>query len=124
MEENKQKIFAFFFEMRQNFYLYHLTTLKYSRHVGTGNFVDSLDTLIDTFLETYMGKYKRPSKINTKLVLSSMTDDEAFNELNIYTSYLSDELPKLISPNDSDLLNIRDEILALFNRNKYLFELN
>jgi hypothetical protein len=124
MEENKQKIFAFFFEMRQNFYLYHLTTLKYSRHVGAGNFVDSLDTLIDTFLETYMGKYKRPSKINTKLVLSSMTDDEAFNELNIYTSYLSDELPKLISPNDSDLLNIRDEILALFNRNKYLFELN
>ena len=124
MEENKQKIFSFFFEMRQNFYLYHLTTLKYSRHIGAGNFVDSLDTLIDTFLETYMGKYKRPTKINTKLSLVSMSDEEALNELNIYPSYLSDELPKLISPNDSDLLNIRDEILGLFNRNKYLFELN
>jgi hypothetical protein len=110
--------------MRQNFYLYHLTTLKYSRHVGVGTFVDSLDALIDTFLETYMGRYVRPSKIKTEISLESMTDGGALSELNQYTSYLSDVLPNLISPKDTDLLNIRDEILGLFNRNKYLFELN
>lgn len=112
MEENKQKIISFFFQMRQNFYLYHLTTLKYSRHVGVGNFVDSLDALIDTFLETYMGRYERPNKINTRTFLASMNDDEALAELSLYTSYLSDQLPKLISPSDTDLLNIRDEILG------------
>jgi hypothetical protein len=124
MEVNKLKIISFFFQMRQNFYLYHLTTLKYSRHVGAGNFVDSLDTLIDTFLETYMGKYGRPNKINSGILLESMTDEEALLELSLYTSYLSNILPILISPNDTDLLNIRDELLGLFNRNKYLFNLN
>jgi len=124
MEESKQKIISFFFQMRQNFYLYHLTTLKYSRHVGTGEFVESLDTLIDTFLETYMGRYGRPLRINTALNLKSFTDEDIIIELNIYTSYLSDQLPKLIYPYDTDLLNIRDEILGLFNRNKYLFKLN
>lgn len=125
MEESKQKIFSFFFQMRQNFYLYHLTTLKYSRHVGVGTFVDSLDALIDTFLETYMGKYGRPtSEINFNLLLNTITDKFALIELDLYISYLSNELPKLILPTDTDLLNIRDEFLGLFNRNKYLFKLD
>jgi hypothetical protein len=125
MEQNKLKIVSFFFQMRQNIYLYHLTTLKYSRHVGTGNFVDSLDTLIDTFLETYMGKYGRPtSEINFNLLLNTITDKFALIELDLYISYLSNELPKLILPTDTDLLNIRDEFLGLFNRNKYLFKLD
>jgi len=131
--ENKNKIILFFFEMRQNLYFYHLTTLKYSRHVGVGKLVDSLDTLIDTFLETFFGRYGRP-KINLKsmddkdvsleLKLKSFDDNSIIFEVNTILSYLYNLIPFLLSPDDTDLLNIRDEIVGLFNRNKYLFELN
>jgi hypothetical protein len=125
MEENKKKIISFFFQMRQNIYLYHLTTLKYSRHVGTGKFVDSLDTLIDTFLETYMGRYGRPTtEIKRVIHLLSFNDDQILDEIGFYINYLSKELPTYILPTDTDLLNIRDELLGLFNRNIYLFKLN
>jgi hypothetical protein len=38
-------------------------------------------------------------------------------------NWLVGTLPKLLKPEDSDLLNIRDEILADLNKARYLFTL-
>lgn len=123
--DRKSKLIVFFFGLRNNLYLYHLTTYKYSRHVASGSLVDKFDDLIDNFLEIYFGKYGRPDQfedVNLKLCKSS--DAESYMELSTYINFLNNEIPLLIKPNDTDLLNIRDEMVGILNNTKYLFELS
>jgi len=62
--------------------------------------------------------------VSLELKLKSFDDNSIIFEVNTILSYLYNLIPFLLSPDDTDLLNIRDEIVGLFNRNKYLFELN
>jgi len=124
-EEAKSKLIGFFFGLRNNLYLYHLTTYKYPRHVAVGTLVDTFDDLIDKFLETFFGKYGRPDTFpETMIRLSKLSDGEAYLELNNYIDFLNNEIPLLVDSKDSDLLNIRDEMVGTLNNNKYLFLLN
>ena len=123
-ESVKQELIEFFFCLKNNLYLYHLSTYSYSRHIAVSNLLDSFDTLIDKFLEIYFGKYGRPDQFtNVKLELNKLSDPEAFMELASYIEYLNVTIPVLINPKDTDLLNIRDEMVGILNNTKYLFEL-
>jgi len=121
--ENSKKVFiTFFFSLRNNLYLYHLTTTNYARHVAVANLLEKFDELIDNFLEVLFGKSSRPTEMLVeKLELASMNDADAFLKLQEYIDFLINELPKLINENDSDLLNIRDEMVGHLNNTKYLF---
>jgi hypothetical protein len=124
-EEAKNKLIVFFFGLRNNLYLYHLTTYKYPRHVATGTLVDAFDGLIDKFLEIFFGKYGRPNTFSeTMIKLSKLSDSDALFELDTYIEFLNNDIPVLVSKNDTDLLNIRDEMVGILNNNKYLFLLN
>jgi hypothetical protein len=123
MENSKIELASFFFTLRNRLYYYHLTTEKYPRHVAVATLVDSMDDLIDNFLEVLYGKYQRPDNTEFTIKVNKMDDKTAFFYLDECITFLNDKLPSLIKPNDSDLLNIRDEMLALLNRNKYLFVL-
>ena len=117
-------IITFFFSLRNNLYYYHLTTYSYPRHVAVGNLVDTFDGLIDKFLEILFGKYGRPdsiSEIDIKIVKQS--DGTAYLGLTEYIEELNN-FSNILSPNDTDLLNIRDEMTGLLNNNKYLFLLH
>ena len=121
--DRKSKLIVFFFGLRNNLYLYHLTTYKYSRHVASGSLVDKLDDLIDKFLEIYFGKYGRPDQFeDVDLKLCKSSDAESYMGLSTYINFLNDEIPLLVKPNDTDLLNIRDEMVGILNNTKYLFE--
>jgi hypothetical protein len=123
--DRKSKLIVFFFGLRNNLYLYHLTTYKYSRHVASGSLVDKLDNLIDKFLEIYFGKYGRPDQFeDVDLKLCKSSDAESYMGLSTYINFLNDEIPLLVKPNDTDLLNIRDEMVGILNNTKYLFELS
>jgi len=118
------ELILFFFSLRNNLYLYHLTTYHYSRHVAVGTLIDSFDDLIDKFLETYFGKYGRPNTFtNSTLELNKLSDADAYMELSSYIDFLNTRLPLLINNKDTDLLNIRDEMVGILNNTKYLFEL-
>jgi hypothetical protein len=83
-----------------------------------------MDPLIDHFLEVYFGKYGRPDAFQAGSIdLKHLDDRDALFYLNEITDDLSNELPLLVKTTDSDLLNIRDEMLGLFNNTKYLFYL-
>jgi len=124
-EENKQTLIKFFFEFKNNLYLYHLSTYKYPRHVAVAALLDKFDTLIDNFLEIYFGKYGRPDVFpEVMLRLKKLSDSDALFELDSYIEFLTHNIPILINPDDSDLFNIRDEMKGLLNNNKYLFLLN
>jgi hypothetical protein len=123
MENFKNELASFFFTIRNNLYFYHLTTYKYSRHVADSSLVESMDKLIDNFLEVLYGKYQRPDNTEFTIQVKKMSDAEALFYLDECIKFLTDKLPSLIKPNDSDLLNIRDEMSGLLNRSKYLFML-
>ena len=106
--------------------LYHWQTLSYARHKATCNLLDAILPLIDTFVETYMGRYTRPvyeTGFKMNILELKDNDDSAPNMLKEYISYLKNDLPKYVEDNDTDLLNIRDEIVENLNKTLYLFSL-
>jgi hypothetical protein len=102
----------------------HWQTKSFSRHGAYGRIYDSLDDLIDKFVEVCMGKHGRPSFTGGYSLGGSDIEEldltEYVSSVCEYLVGLSEEYnPKM----DSDLLNIRDEMLAEINQLKYLLTL-
>ena len=111
--------------LRNQVKIYHWETMKYARHKATDDLVDKLDDAIDKFVEVYIGKYGRP-KLTPRtgtIRLRNYDDVQAPTLLNEAIAWMTNRLPALLSKNDTDLLNIRDEILAELNQTLYLFTL-
>jgi hypothetical protein len=109
--------------LRNQVKIYHWETMQFSRHKSTDKLVDSLDESIDKFMEVYFGKYGRLNltQRNGTIRLRNYTDEEGPELLKQAVEWLTTRLPKLLGNQDSDLLNIRDEIVADLNQTLYLF---
>lgn len=121
-----ESIIKIFFHMTTTIKLYHWQTLSYPRHKATCDLLAAILPLIDTFVETYMGRYQRPRfesgfKMNIQELKDN--DDSAPSLIKDYIFYLQNDLPKYVENNDTDLLNIRDEIVSNLNKTLYLFTL-
>lgn len=115
----------FFFHMREQIKLYHWQTHSYARHKATDDVVDALDTSIDKYVEVYMGKYGRPrvnARTNTVRVMN-MADATAGKFIKACIKHLQGPLVKRLRPEDTDLVNIRDEMLGELNQLLYLYSL-
>ena len=115
----------FFFTMREQIKLYHWQTHSYSRHRATDEVIESLDKNIDEFVEVYMGKYGRP-KMTTKsgtIHVGNMSEKTAVGFIKKCITALLSDVVKGLSENDTDLINIRDEMLGDLNKLLYLFTL-
>ena len=122
-------LIKFFFKLQLDLKMYHWVTLSYPRHVASGTLHDSLITLIDKFMEVYQGKYNRVSSKDFSITVTNYSDDYIINVLQEAANILhsldngSEILESSIQPHDTDLLNIRDEMLASINQTIYLFKL-
>lgn len=116
----------FFFQMRSQIKLYHWQTHSYARHKATDDVLDTLDKLIDEYVEVYMGKYGRP-KLTEKqacVKITNMTKKQAVVFIKRCVQHLLTDVVKGLTPDkDSDLLNLRDEMLGALNQLLYLFTL-
>ena len=112
----------FFFTMREQIKLYHWQTKVYSRHKATDGVIEALDTSIDKYVEVYMGKYGRMkmNSSNSTVHVSNLSEKSIVKCIN----YLQTTLVKKLKENDTDLMNIRDEMLAELNQLLYLFTLH
>jgi DNA-binding ferritin-like protein len=111
--------------MTLNIKLYHWQTTSFSRHKATDDLFGELLELIDTFVEVYMGKYNRPQfNEKTSITIQEMSDEQAVKMIENYIKFLKVDLQKYIKTTDTDLFNIRDEMLQHFNKTLYLFTLN
>ena len=111
-------------QMQKQYQIFHWQTTSFSQHKSFGKIYESLDESIDTFIETYMGKYGRvisASKFN--LEMSNYSDLNFVNATDSYIEFLINLTNMLDAARDTDLLNIRDEILGNLNRLKYLLTL-
>jgi DNA-binding ferritin-like protein len=116
----------FFFQMREQIKLYHWQTHSFSRHKATDEVIESLDKNIDEFVEVYMGKYGRPKmtdKTGTIKVVN-LSEKTAVTFIRRCIQHLLSDVVKGLTPEkDSDLINIRDEMLGDLNKLLYLFTL-
>jgi DNA-binding ferritin-like protein len=115
----------FFFAMREQIKVYHWQTSLYARHKATDEVLKALDESIDKYVEIYMGKYGRPRmtlKTGT-LRVKNMGEKEAVVFIKTCIRTLIEVLPRGLAPTDTDLVNIRDEMLGELNQLLYLFTL-
>jgi len=116
------EIVTMFFHIRAQVKLYHWQTRSFAEHKATDDLVTALDTNIDKFIEAYMGRYGRPY-IKKTLPVKNLTVSGIRGFITKSDEWLASSLPRMLKKTDSDLLNIRDEILADLNQIKYLFTL-
>lgn len=122
-----ENIILTFMSFRDMMKIYHWRTTSYARHKASDALVQGLDPLIDQFVEVALGKYDRPSfkKGNFSINLVNLNDEEVITSLLVFKEYLLENLSQLDQDmSNADLLNIRDEILALINQTIYLFTLS
>ena len=112
--------------LRNQVKLYHWQTMNYPRHIATDELVTKLDTNIDQFVEVYIGKYGRPKLTGktSSIFLRNHSDAEATKMIQEAIDWMSNDLTSRLKKTDTDLLSIRDVIVADLNQTLYLFTLN
>ncbi len=116
----------FFFQLREQIKLYHWQTKSFARHKATDDVIKALDESIDTYVETYMGKYGRPkmTAATGAIRVTNYSESTIVKFIRAAIQHLQDPLVKrLDSKKDTDLFNIRDEMLGELNKLLYLLTL-
>jgi DNA-binding ferritin-like protein len=114
----------FLLETQTQFRILHWQTKGYARHNAFGGIYSALDDLIDTFTETAMGKYGRFSLSENEKTLNLQNISDL--ELGLFIKTIKGKLLEMnsdLTDKDSDLLNIRDEMLGEINKLSYLLTL-
>ena len=103
----------------------HWQTTSYAEHKTLDGLYGNLSEQIDEFVETFMGKYGRIiAQTNFNLTLENYKNMSPMSLILDMENYLINELPTMLdAKKDTDLLNIRDEILGSVNQTKYLLTL-
>jgi hypothetical protein len=106
--------------MQNQFRVFHWQTESYAQHNAFGGAYEDLDELIDTFVEVYQGKngIVKPTD-GFKIKLENL-DGSPSDMIDVFIEFLQKDLPSQLEDTDTDLLNIRDEMLGLLNKTKYL----
>jgi DNA-binding ferritin-like protein len=111
-------------ELQNQTKINHWQTKSFARHKAFDELYEELSDLNDTFAEAAMGKYGR---------FKLEDEDKTINLVNLGELDLKDMLQTSkealiqwtseFDSTDTDLLNIRDEILGLLNKITYLLTL-
>ena len=118
-----ENIVDHFISFQQQFRILHWQTKSYARHKAYGEMYDSFGDLMDEFIETHMGKYGRFQIATSAIQLTDLSDTSAKEFIDNGIEFLVGITEQLDPSRDTDLLNIRDEMLAKMNRLKYLLTL-
>ena len=78
---------------------------------------------MDKFVEVIQGSRDERISINSQIKLKTYSDTEINTLLDAFTYWLNHKLDQFLKPSETDLRNIRDEMLAVVNQTKYLFTL-
>lgn len=121
-----------FLHMLNTVKLYHWKTTSYSTHKATDQLYSELNEKIDEFVEILLGKPNITIKIRNALLnvtlikLQHYNNNEEFKkQIEHYKAFLINfsNIKSFNIPANSDLINKRDELLALLNQFLYLLTL-
>ena len=102
---------------QQSLRLQHWLTKSHAQHKAIGSAYEGLDGLLDDFVETMIGAKGRE-------VLSGISSLSVGGDvqkiLADLENVLRNDIPKDVGEKETALLNMRDEMLALVQKTKYL----
>ncbi len=106
--------------MQNQFRVFHWQTKSFAQHKAFGEAYEGLDGLIDEFVEIYQGKNGIQNPADGLKIKLENLDDNPVDMIDVFIEFLKDELREELDKDDTDLLNIRDEMMGLLNKTKYL----
>lgn len=109
--------------IEQQLRILHWQTRSFARHQGFGSTYSDLGDLIDQFMEAYMGMYGRPELTQNTIEITNLDDMSVSEFVDGSIDFLISFNQKLDKEKDSDLLNIRDEMLGKMKKLRYLLTL-
>jgi hypothetical protein len=120
------KIILNLIKLQNQLRVLHWQTPKYAEHKAFGKAYGDLDGLIDELVEVHQGKHGKISfEDSAAIELVNYNQLSIMDVLTEVTSYLSTHFNEIHDPAaDTDCMNIRDSILAVLNRLKYLLTLS
>ena len=104
--------------------VFHWQTQKkpgsFAQHEAFGKAYEELDPLIDDFIEIFQGKNGAiMGRDGFVLKLENLSSNPK-DTIEDYITFLRETVGQSLEPDfDSDLLNIRDEMMAVLNQTKY-----
>ncbi len=83
-----------------------------------------MDTFVDSVIEKYIARYGRPTITNVVTIpVMPIVDNDAIAMMKQLANFLQKEFPKFVKASDTDLLNLRDDMLGTVHNTIYLFTL-
>ena len=127
--KEEKDIVIHFLEMLNTIKLFHWKTTGYAVHKATDDLHSKLSGNVDSFVEIMLGKHggRLNFQSNTTLTVrdyGSTATGSFKQEMDKYKELLQGLSATLDASKDSDLLNIRDEMLGHLNQFLYLLTLN
>ena len=120
----KGQLLINFITLQEQFRVLHWQTKSYAKHKAYGKLYEDLNELIDDFVEACMGKHGRPSYQGGYTIQGRDISEISVQNFVDGVCIFLIELTGVFDPQiDSDLLNLRDEMLHGFNKLKYLLTL-
>jgi hypothetical protein len=120
----KEELVLKLVQIQLQFKFLHWQTFGDAKHRAYGGIYDSLGDLIDKFTEIMMGKYGRVDfDPEFSLMFQDIKSLSVQNFMDGITEFLVGMTDQLDSRYDTDLLNLRDEMLGDINQLKYLLTL-
>ena len=121
----QKQITVVFLEMLMMVKLFHWKTHSYATHKATDGLYDDLNGHIDNFIEVLLGKTGSRIDLMSKKSISLIdlnSPESLKSKIISFKSYLVglDNNKALSTMSNSDLFNIRDEILGDLNKFLYL----
>jgi hypothetical protein len=116
------ELIKFFFKLSNSIKLYHWKTGSYSRHIASGTLFDGIILTTDKFMEIYFGKYGKGGISSIDCSAELLSDSEIVSFLKEAVMFLKDLVKNgYLKESDTDLLNIRDDLVGQINQTLYLF---
>ena len=120
----KEELILKLVQIQVQFKFMHWQTTGDAKHRAYGKTYDKLGDLIDDFAEALMGKYGRfEFESEFSIMYQNLSSMSLQNFIDGITDFLVSMSEELDTVYDTDLLNLRDEMLLLINKLKYLLTL-
>lgn len=127
--KEEKDIVIHFLEMLHTIKLFHWKTTGFAVHKATDDLHSKLSDNVDSFVEVMLGKHGGRINMQSQQPLTvrdygSSASGAFKEEMNKYKELLQGLTGTLDASKDSDLLNIRDEMLGHINQFLYLLTLH
>lgn len=117
-----------FMEILMMIKMYHWNTSSYATHQATDELYSKINKHMDQFMEIFMGKTGKRIEMKSKdsiIIRNLSSKSKLKSQITEYKSYLVNlnNNPFMRLMTNTDLFNIRDELLADLNQFLYLLSL-